>query len=96
MPQWNGDNAIGIGQDGPVPWRLAAAEMYGIASNDSSNAPGSGQIIGWELGDEKFTNISNNLFTKPPWMCRNQTLLKAIEDLANNITISMLSSPGLV
>lgn len=43
-----------------------------------------------------FTSISNDLFTKPAWMCRNQTLLKAIEDLANNITISMLSSASLV
>jgi len=30
-----------------------------------------------------------------PWMCRNNSLSLAIEDLANNITISMLSSPDL-
>jgi hypothetical protein len=30
-----------------------------------------------------------------PWMCRNRSLSLAIEDLANNITISMLSSPDL-
>ena len=29
-------------------------------------------------------------------MCRNRTLAGAIEDLANNVTISMLSSPRLV
>ena len=31
----------------------------------------------------------------PPWMCRNGTLKLAIQDLANNITISMLTSPEL-
>lgn len=40
-------------------------------------------------------NISNRLFEKPSWMCRNRTLINAIEDLANNITISMLSSADL-
>ncbi|KAL6718596.1 hypothetical protein ACLMJK_002830 [Lecanora helva] len=80
---WNGDNAIGIGQDGPVPWRQAATKLYSLGD-------------GWSLGDQTFTNITNNLFTKPSWMCRNRTLLRAIEDLANNITISMLSSPNLV
>jgi hypothetical protein len=33
-----------------------------------------------------------NNFPSEPWMCRNRTLDRAIEDLANNITISMLSS----
>lgn len=42
-----------------------------------------------------LTSITNNLFQKPSWMCRNRTLARAIEDLANNITISMLSSPQL-
>ena len=32
-----------------------------------------------------------NNFPSEPWMCRNRTLDRAIEDLANNITISMLS-----
>lgn len=41
---------------------------------------------------EPFTN---NLFTKPEWMCRNRTLARAIEDLATNITISMLSQSQL-
>ena len=88
---------IGIGQHGPLPWRGAAANMEAEVYNTSSDDPErSGQIFAWDLGNNKFENISNNLFTKPPWMCRNQTLLKAIEDLANNITISMLSSPNLV
>ena len=30
-----------------------------------------------------------------PWMCRNKTLNLAIQDLANNIAISMVSSPHL-
>ncbi|KAE9368373.1 hypothetical protein N431DRAFT_470085 [Stipitochalara longipes BDJ] len=35
-------------------------------------------------------NASN--FPSEPWMCRNRTLARGIEDLANNLTISMLSS----
>ncbi|TAQ89052.1 hypothetical protein B7494_g2621 [Chlorociboria aeruginascens] len=93
---WNGNNAIGIGADGPVPWQQAASSMGGIASNSSSNAPGSGSLSGWIPSSERFPNITNNLFTKPAWMCRNRTLLNAVEDLANNITISMLSSATLV
>jgi hypothetical protein len=31
-------------------------------------------------------------FNKPAWLCRNQTLAPAIEDLFNNITISMLAA----
>jgi hypothetical protein len=41
------------------------------------------------------SNISNQFFDKPAWMCRNRTLANAIEDLAANITISMLSSSNL-
>ena len=32
------------------------------------------------------------VFSKPSWICRNQTLTLAIEDLFNNITISMLAA----
>ncbi|TVY80657.1 hypothetical protein LSUE1_G004906 [Lachnellula suecica] len=83
---WNGDNAIGIGETGPVPWREATTAIH-IGDNATT---------GNTLGPGRFTNISNNLFTKPAWMCRNRTLLRAVEDLANNITISMLSSANLV
>ncbi|KAH8685694.1 hypothetical protein BGZ60DRAFT_522978 [Tricladium varicosporioides] len=76
---WDGDNAIGLGPFGPVPWR----KSFNATFKDNS-ASGS------------FSNISNNLFTKPAFMCRNRTLIHAIEDLANNITISMLSSSNLV
>lgn len=34
-------------------------------------------------------------FPTETWMCRNKTLALAIEDLANNITISYLGSPDL-
>ncbi|CZR68847.1 uncharacterized protein PAC_18747 [Phialocephala subalpina] len=36
------------------------------------------------------------LFMKPGWMCRNRTLDRVIEDLATNITISMMTSPQLL
>ena len=37
-------------------------------------------------------NSSMTDFPSEPWMCRNRTIDRAIEDLANNIIISMLSS----
>jgi hypothetical protein len=59
-----------------------------------------------EIVNSPFKNLSSiittdpvqtftNTFPSEPWMCRNSTLMKAIEDLANNITISYLSSPHL-
>jgi hypothetical protein len=41
------------------------------------------------------TSIFMTAFLSQPGTCRNQTLLRAIEDLANNITISYLSTPHL-
>ncbi|KAH9206119.1 hypothetical protein DL95DRAFT_233747, partial [Leptodontidium sp. 2 PMI_412] len=40
-------------------------------------------------------NYTNDLFKKPEYMCRNRTLARAIEDLAANVTISMLASSEL-
>lgn len=40
-------------------------------------------------------NYTNDIFTQPAWMCRNRTLMRAIEDLSQNVTISMLSSAEL-
>ena len=55
--------------------------------------------IYWDYDDNLEGPISkwpgafiDNHFEKPSWMCRNRTLMRAIEDLATNITISMLSS----
>lgn len=88
--QWNGDNAIGIGRDGPVPWQQATAGL--LLGGDASGSLSVNGSVGWGIMDSKFSRITNNLFTKPAWMCRNRTLAKAVEDLANNFTISMLSS----
>ncbi|KAF4631023.1 hypothetical protein G7Y89_g7116 [Cudoniella acicularis] len=44
---------------------------------------------GWTLVD------SNYPILVPPPRCRNGTIARAVEDLANNITVSMLSSPNL-
>ncbi|KUJ07565.1 uncharacterized protein LY89DRAFT_742794 [Mollisia scopiformis] len=41
------------------------------------------------------TVVFMNTFPSTPWMCRNKTLIAAIQDLANNITISYLSSPQM-
>jgi hypothetical protein len=59
-----------------------------------------------EIANSPFKDVSSvvtsdpvqtftNTFPSEPWMCRNGTLMKALEDLANNITISYLSSPDL-
>jgi hypothetical protein len=37
------------------------------------------------------TSDVSEIFNGPSWMCRNETLAPAMEDLFNNITISMLS-----
>ncbi|KUJ11656.1 uncharacterized protein LY89DRAFT_594462 [Mollisia scopiformis] len=50
--------------------------------------PNYGALVSWR-------QMFQNTFPSEPWMCRNQTFLRAIEDLANNITISYLSSPEL-
>ena len=40
--------------------------------------------------------VTNTVFNSPAWMCRNRTLARAMEDLATNITISMMSAPDLM
>jgi hypothetical protein len=51
---------------------------------------------GGPLATEWPSKVENTLFDHPPWMCRNRTLAKAIDDLATNITISMMSAPQLM
>lgn len=45
--------------------------------------------------DQVNTPSNETNFPSEPWMCRNRTLARGIEDLANNLTISMLSSANL-
>ena len=84
---WN-ENAVAAepvytGSDKPVIWSEAGAlQWLNIATGSVENGP--------------IPNITNTLFDKPASVCRNRTLLRAIEDLANNITISMLSSSKLM
>jgi hypothetical protein len=40
-------------------------------------------------------NVTDNNFPEEPWMCRNRTIDRGIEDFANNVTMSMLSSSAL-
>lgn len=74
----------------------------------STNILGTGLMACDEIANSPFKNESskvvrnpsstfNNTFTSTtqPWLCRNRTLARGIEDLANNITISYLSSPDL-
>ena len=84
---WN-ENAVAAepvytGSNEPVVWTEAGKLQWLNTTTDS-------------VEDGPIPNITNTLFDKPAWMCRNRTLARAIEDLANNITISMLSSSKLM
>ncbi|KAM0135251.1 hypothetical protein ACHAO1_005336 [Botrytis cinerea] len=74
----------------------------------ATNILGTGLMACEEIASTPFKNESSYLIRDPsstftntftsttqPWLCRNQTLARGIEDLANNITISYLSSPDL-
>ncbi len=64
---------------------------HAIALAETEDAP----VILLDDSARANMNISNHVFEKPGWMCRNRTLSNAIEDLAGNITIGMLSSSNL-
>ncbi|MCJ1431360.1 hypothetical protein MMC27_000711 [Xylographa pallens] len=79
-------------------------DSSGDIFEDSSNILYTGLIACNEFSYWNNTNLTALLglpdglgpafpITSSPWMCRNQTLESAIEDLANNITISLLSNP---
>ncbi|CAD6446802.1 0a3e53ad-cc74-4819-a71a-6b31110dcbe1 [Sclerotinia trifoliorum] len=74
----------------------------------ATNVLGTGLMACEEIANTPFKNESSYLIHDPsatfsntftstnqPWLCRNRTLARGIEDLANNITISYLSSPDL-
>ncbi|KAF7853649.1 hypothetical protein EAF04_010640 [Stromatinia cepivora] len=74
----------------------------------ATNILGTGLMACEEIANTPFKNESSYLIRDPsstfsntftsttqPWLCRNRTLARGIEDLANNITISYLSSPDL-
>lgn len=84
-------NAIGGSAEGPVPWQKAANRALPRVNGHlvptwKYNATGAPSNI---------VNIFNST-AHPAWMCRNKTLQNAIEDLMNNITISLLSHPDFM
>ncbi|KAA8568098.1 hypothetical protein EYC84_008505 [Monilinia fructicola] len=73
-----------------------------LAGNGDCLLPVSGTVgsCEWQNAYKAFnvsrsTNIYNSseFFTKPSWACRNHSLARGIEDLAANITISLMSEP---
>ncbi|CZT12918.1 hypothetical protein WAI453_012487 [Rhynchosporium graminicola] len=76
-----------------------------LAGKFISVSQASSRILQTDLaGCEEFTNSywaqnldfnTADIFPRHAGSCRNKTLDRAIEDLANNITISMLSVPGM-
>jgi hypothetical protein len=73
--------------ENPVILGTVESGMGPVLWNDFSNF--------FAEGGPNNRTLTADLFQKPAWMCRNRTLVNAIENLANNITISMLSSPSL-
>ena len=73
---------------------LSACEEF--TSNSFSKAPIWANLTS-ELDKPEVYHgaFTDDLFEKPEWMCRNRTLARAIEDLATNITISMMSQAQL-
>ncbi|EPE27565.1 hypothetical protein GLAREA_04356 [Glarea lozoyensis ATCC 20868] len=82
--KWDGLGAIGIGHEGPATWDKSFNQNVAKTGPDTV------------IPTEFFTAINNTLFKKPGWMCRNNTLMRAIEDLANNVTISMFSDSSFL
>jgi len=64
-----------------------------VIAEESSRALSTGLAACDEISNnywlEKYALLYD--FASEPWMCRNRSLSRAIEDMANNITISMLS-----
>ncbi|KAB8296274.1 hypothetical protein EYC80_009048 [Monilinia laxa] len=76
-----------------------------LAGNGDCLLPVSGTVgsCAWQNAYKAFnvsrsTNIYNSteFFTKPSRECRNHSLARGIEDLAANITISLMSEPKLL
>jgi hypothetical protein len=93
-------------QEHPIVGGVDPDFQYCNVSNGSFSENGSIQSIcpqtpqnwtGPPLGQlEPPETVTNTVFNSPAWMCRNRTLAKAMEDLATNITISMMSAPDLM
>ncbi|KAI9647616.1 hypothetical protein NHQ30_004001 [Ciborinia camelliae] len=78
-------------------YQYGASNILGaglMACDEIANTPFKNENS-WVIGNAStaFTNTFTS--TTQPWLCRNRTLARGIEDLANNITISYLSSPDL-
>lgn len=56
---------------------------------DSANLTNWTDMLGYSGYRELYAPAA---FNKPPWMCRNQTLALAVEDLFNNIKIAMVAT----
>ncbi|KAF7960234.1 hypothetical protein EAE96_001832 [Botrytis aclada] len=87
---------------------LGSSQNEQYSGYGTTNFLGTGLMACEEIANTPFKNESSYIIGNPsstftntftsttrPWLCRNQTLARGIEDLANNITISYLSSPDL-
>jgi hypothetical protein len=72
---------------------LDECKAHAVIAEESSRALSTGLAACDEISNnywlEKYAILYD--FASEPWMCRNRSLSRAIEDMANNITISMLS-----
>ncbi|MCJ1403048.1 hypothetical protein MMC11_006270 [Xylographa trunciseda] len=70
---------------------LSACPEFTLWFDTTTFRPTNSSIYGINLSG----NITNYVFPNDPSICRNGSLPRAIEDLANNITISMLGNADL-
>jgi hypothetical protein len=91
----NGVNPIYSGDDN-TPTNDATTDLLAtglVACDEIQNSPFISLSVSSKLGNQ--TQAFIDTFPTEVWMCRNGSLVQAIEDLSNNITISFLSSPDL-
>lgn len=90
---WN-TNPVGVGnriEDSVtfVPWQSAYTRNQTLDDTELIDSDRS-WIYNKTALPPNITNFFNNS-GKPQWMCRNRTLISAVEDLMNNLTISLPS-----
>ncbi|KAE9377411.1 hypothetical protein N431DRAFT_453756 [Stipitochalara longipes BDJ] len=92
----NGNVTMYPGIDG---WELVEASsnvlITGLVACDEIAQSCWDSILLQNSSSFHIPNVTNNNFPNEQWECRNRTIDRGIEDLANNITISMLSSSSL-
>ena len=90
QPAYGTELALHLDDSNVLNTALSACPEFSFWFN--GNGPSVNQTV---FGIDLATNLTNYIFPSETSICRNGSLARAIEDLANKITISMLRSPYL-